>query len=268
MKLAKKKKKFTRKSNQEKNKYILNNINMKTTLKIIVFFISILLTSCNANLNIGDGIDGSGNVITEKRTITTPFTKIDASTGVEVIIEQGLPTEVEVELDDNLMEYVTTKVQNGTLVIKIEENINPNNNVIIRVKTNLIDVLECSSGANITSKNNLKGTNLKIKTSSGSFVTLDLEFEEVDSESTSGSEIKLSGKALVLKTKSSSGSEINAQDLDANEITAQSTSGSSTMVSPIVLLNAKASSGSSIEYFKDPKKLIKEETSGGSVSKN
>ena len=79
---------------------------MKTTLKIIVLFISILLTSCNANLNIGDGIDGSGNVITEKRNITDSFTKIEASTGVEVILEQGTTTEVEVEIDDNLMEKI------------------------------------------------------------------------------------------------------------------------------------------------------------------
>ena len=83
---------------------------MKTTLKIIVLFISILLTSCNANLNIGDGIEGSGNVITEKRKITDSFTKIKASTGVEVILEQGNTTEIEVEIDDNLIEYVNKAV--------------------------------------------------------------------------------------------------------------------------------------------------------------
>ena len=93
---------------------------MKTTLKIMVLFISILLTSCNANLNIGDGIEGSGNVITEKRKITDSFTKIKASTGVEVILEQGNTTEIEVEIDDNLIEYVITKVENGTLIAKID----------------------------------------------------------------------------------------------------------------------------------------------------
>ena len=71
----------------------------------------------------------------------------------------------------------------------------------------------------------------------------------------------------LVKTNSSSGSTINAQELAANEITAESTSGSNTSVNPIVLLNAKASSGSSIEYVKEPKKVVKEESSGGSVSK-
>ena len=239
---------------------------MKTTLKIMVLFISILLTSCNANLNIGDGIEGSGNVITEKRKITDSFTKIKASTGVEVILEQGNTTEIEVEIDDNLIEYVITKVENGTLIAKIDGNITTSEVIIIRIKTAEIDGLKASSGASIRSKNTLRGTNITFETSSGSVINADLEYEKVVSEASSGSEITLSGKALIVETSSSSGSTINAQDLAANEITAESTSGSNTTVNPIVLLNAKASSGSSIVYVKAVKKIVKEESSGGSVS--
>lgn len=241
---------------------------MKTTLKLIVLLLTLSITSCNGNLNLIDGIDGSGNVVTEKRNIETPFTKIQASTGVEVILEQGSPSEVEVEVDDNLMKYIVTRVENGTLIVKIDGNINTMESAIVRVKTKTIEGLESSSGASIKTINKLSGTSLALKTSSGSTIQADLEYEKVSCESTSGSEIKVSGKALALDTKSSSGSEIDAKDLAANEITAQSTSGSSTTVNPIVLLNAKASSGSSIDYVKEPKKVVKEETSGGSVSFN
>jgi hypothetical protein len=241
---------------------------MKTTLKLIVLLLTLSLTSCNGNLNLIDGIDGSGNVVTEKRNIETPFTKIQASTGVEVILEQGSPSEVEVEVDDNLMKYIVTRVENGTLIVKIDGNINTMESAIVRVKTKTIEGLESSSGASIKTINKLSGTSVALKTSSGSTIQADLEYEKVSCESTSGSEIKVSGKALALDTKSSSGSEINAKELASNEITAQSTSGSSTTVNPIVLLNAKASSGSSIDYVKEPKKVVKEETSGGSVSFN
>ena len=241
---------------------------MKTTLKLIVLLLTLSLTSCNGNLNLIDGIDGSGNVVTEKRNIETPFTKIQASTGVEVILEQESPSEVEVEVDDNLMKYIVTRVENGTLIVKIDGNINTMESAIVRVKTKTIEGLESSSGASIKTINKLSGTSVALKTSSGSTIQADLEYEKVSCESTSGSEIKVSGKALTLDTKSSSGSEINAKELASNEITAQSTSGSSTTVNPIVLLNAKASSGSSIDYVKEPKKVVKEETSGGSVSLN
>ena len=241
---------------------------MKTTLKLIVLLLTLSLTSCNGNLNLIDGIDGSGNVVTEKRNIETPFTKIQASTGVEVILEQGSPSEVEVEVDDNLMKYIVTRVENGTLIVKIDGNINTMESAIVRVKTKTIEGLESSSGASIKTINKLSGTSVALKTSSGSTIQADLEYEKVSCESTSGSEIKVIGKALALDTKSSSGSEINAKELASNEITAQSTSGSSTTVNPIVLLIAKASSGSSIDYVKEPKKVVKEETSGGSVSFN
>ncbi len=241
---------------------------MKTTFKLIILLLTLSLTSCNGNLNLIDGIEGSGNVITEKRNIEPPFTKIQASTGVEVVLEQGAPSEIEVEVDDNLMKYIVTKVENGTLIVKIDGNINTMENAIIHVKNKTIEGLESSSGASIKTINKLSGTNLILKTSSGSVIQADLEFEKVSCESTSGSEIKVSGKTLTLNTKSSSGSDIEAQDLAANEIFAQSTSGSNTTVNPIVLLNAKASSGSSIDYVKEPKKVVKEETSGGSVSFN
>lgn len=241
---------------------------MKTTLKLIVLLLTLSLTSCNGNLNLIDGIDGSGNVVTEKRNIETSFTKIQASTGVEVILEQGSPSEVEVEVDDNLMKYIVTRVENGTLIVKIDGNINTMESAIVRVKTKTIEGLESSSGASIKTINKLSGTSVALKTSSGSTIQADLEYEKVSCESTSGSEIKVSGKALALDTKSSSGSEIDAKELASNEITSQSTSGSSTTVNPIVLLNAKASSGSSIDYVKEPKKVVKEETSGGSVSFN
>jgi hypothetical protein len=139
--------------------------------------------------------------------------------------------------------------------------------VNVRVKMGIVSGLESSSGSSITSENKLQGTSIALKSSSGSEIETELEYETVSCESTSGSEIKASGKALRLETRSSSGSEINASNLAANEIYAQSTSGSSTTVKPIVKLDAKASSGSSIDYVQDPKKISKEETSGGSVDK-
>ena len=241
---------------------------MKTTFKLVAFLLTITLLSCNANLNLNDGVEGSGNVITEKRTINENFDKISASTGVTVIVEQGSPTDVEVETDDNLMQYVITKVENGTLIVKIEGNINTMSSIDVRVRMSSIVGLESTSGSRISSKNTLKGSTIAVKSSSGSEIDAVLEYENVSCESSSGSNITVAGKALKLETASSSGSEIEAQDLAANEITAQSTSGSSIIVNPIVFLNAKASSGSSIDYVKEPKKVIKEETSGGSVSLN
>lgn len=238
------------------------------TKVIIVTIVALLMTSCKYDIDLGDGINGNGNVITEKRTINESFTKIEVNRGVEVIVEQDNEVAVEVEADDNVIKHITTKVVNGVLVVSTDESIDSAEAETVRVKMPTINGLESSSGSNISSKNSLKGTSIKVKSSSGSEIEATLEYESVKSESTSGSEITLAGKALKLETDSSSGSEINASNLLANDVVSEGSSGSSTTVNPLVSLKAKASSGSSINYKGTPKEINKEETSGGDVSKN
>lgn len=237
---------------------------MKTILKTMICLMGFILISCNENFN--TGIQGSGNITKEKRAIATSFDKIASSSGITVIVEQGSPTSIEVETDDNIQQYVITKVENGTLVVKVEGSIHTESPINVTVKMPTITSLESSSGSTISSKNTLRGTEISLTTSSGSEIEAVLEYEKVSCDSSSGSNITVSGKALNLQTSTSSGSEINAEELAANEITSDASSGSFTKVKPIVKLKGTASSGSSINYFQKPRTLIKEESSGGSVS--
>lgn len=237
---------------------------MKNTLKILLCSIGLIFLSCNENFN--TGIQGSGNITKEKRTIAADFEKIASSSGVTVVVEQGSPASVEVETDDNIQQYVITRVENGTLVVKVEGSIHTESSINVSIKTPIIRGLESSSGSTISSKNTLRGNEISLTTSSGSEIEAVLEYEKVSCDSSSGSNITVSGKALNLQTSTSSGSEINAEELASNEIIADASSGSFTKVKPIVKLKGTASSGSSITYYQTPKTLIKTESSGGSVS--
>ena len=237
--------------------------------KIIATTIAALLfSSCHIkDIHIGDGIDGNGNVTTEKRNIEGNFTKIEVSRGLNVTLEQADNYFVEVEADENLQDHITAKVENGTLIITTDENIDEATAKNIRVKLPSLTAIETNSGSSVTTNNTFNGIDINVKTSSGSEADLSLEFDNVRCESSSGSTIAVKGKALKLTTASSSGSEIDAQGLLVNDVISESTSGSSTDVHPLVSLNAKASSGSSIDYGSSPKTVTKEESSGGSVSK-
>lgn len=237
--------------------------------KIIAATIAaVLFSSCHIrDIQIGNGIDGNGNVTTEKRHVEGNFTKIDVSRGLIVTLEQADTYLVEVEADENLQEHITTKVENGTLFITSDENIDDATAKNILVKLPSLTSIETTSGSSVTTNNTFKGTDIDVKTSSGSEADLNIEFDNVRCESTSGSTLAVKGKALKLNTHSSSGSEIDANGLLVNDVVSESTSGSSTDVHPLVSLNAKASSGSSIDYGSSPKTVVKEESSGGSVSK-
>ncbi len=244
--------------------------------KFVIFFskviaatlVALSITSCNHNINFGKSITGSGNVTTEKRNLAN-FDKVTVSQGLECEIIYSDKLEVTVEADDNLINGIHTTVENGTLDISSEYD-NYINVVSKRIIVHMPKIvsLESTSGSTLKSGNILKSDDIRLKSSSGSSLEVEVEADKVTLETSSGSEQTVIGKALKVYSASSSGSTIDADELLANEVFAQSTSGSSTSVNAAVLLDGKASSGSSISYSNSPKEVRKEESSGGSVSKD
>jgi hypothetical protein len=235
---------------------------------IAATLVAVSLTSCNHNFNFGNSVTGSGNVITEKRNVAN-FDKVTVSQGLECEVIFSDKSEVTIEADENLIKGIHTTVQNGTLDITSEYDnyINVKSKRIIVHMPKIVS-LESTSGSTLKSGNILNSDDITFKSSSGSYLEVEVEADKVTLETSSGSEQKVTGKALKVFTASSSGSHIDANGLLANEVKAQASSGSSTSVNAAVLLDGKASSGSSITYLNSPKEVRKEESSGGSVSKD
>ncbi|MFC4817277.1 MULTISPECIES: head GIN domain-containing protein [unclassified Flavobacterium] len=236
---------------------------------VMAAIVALLLGSCKLETTgLGKSIKGSGNVVTKERNLND-FTKVEVKKGLECEVVQSSTFKVEVEADDNLQDGILTTVENGTL--KITSKYNNYHNVAskkVKVFMPIIESLETNSGADLRTVGVIKSNTIHVKSGSGSSIDAEIESENITLESTSGSTIKASGKAILVNTLSSSGSSIEAERLIANEIRAQSTSGSSTKVNPILILNAQASSGSHVEYVNTPKRVTKQETSGGSVSRD
>ncbi|RZJ67035.1 MAG: DUF2807 domain-containing protein [Flavobacterium sp.] len=234
------------------------------------FTLAALLAICFASCQDFDvkTIVGSGNVKTETRNIQGNFTKIKASRGLDVEIEQADVTSVVVEADDNLISHITTKLEGNTLVISSDYNGYTNVTAKkVTVKMPKIEGLTAEAGSSIRSLNNLISENLSLETNSGANMKVVVEAEDLSAESSSGSTLEVSGKAIDFDTNSSSGSGVEAGQLLANDVSADASSGSHIVVHPIVKLDGKASSGGSVEYNNDPKSLERDESSGGSVGK-
>lgn len=232
---------------------------------IVAALMALLFASCGHSMNF-NGIKGSGNITTETRTANEDFKKIEVSHGIKVIVEQSDNKSISVEADDNLQQHIITKIENGVLKIESDENYNATETPVVKVKMPVTNGLNANSGSEIASLGTLITENIDVESSSGSQINITVEADAIKIESTSGSSIEVGGKALKVETSSSSGSTIDAKNLMANEVISQTSSGSTTSVYPIVKLEAKASSGSNISYHKIPKTVSKEENSGGSVS--
>lgn len=236
------------------------------TKTIVALLIALLVSSCQ--YDIGDSIKGSGKIATETRSISEDFTGIEVSRGIEVEIRQNTSKTIEVKADDNIIEYILTTVEDGTLLITLDKSIKNSSTKKVMVSMPIIESLRTSSGSSIESRNTLVVSKIEVKASSGSDIELKVEAENIQCESSSGSNIMIEGKALKLETSSSSGSDIDAKNLLANDVIANSSSGSSISVHPILSLNAKASSGGDIIYYNNPKEINKKTSSGGDVEPN
>ncbi|WP_033956360.1 head GIN domain-containing protein [Psychroserpens jangbogonensis] len=239
---------------------------MTTLTKIIVTaLLGVLLTSCNFDLNLG--VKGNGDVTTTDREINGDFNAIEVSRGLDVYLTQGDTESIRVQADENLQEIIVVEVENGVLSIYADENIGSAASKKIMVNFKNIDRISASSGSDLISTNVISGDELKISTSSGSDVELEVEVESLICESSSGSDIKLSGSTNTFRADASSGSDIKAAKLKAIKTIAEANSGADITVNTSKELTAHANSGGDIKYYGNPEKVEKNDGPSGSIRK-
>ncbi|MEO8515711.1 MAG: DUF2807 domain-containing protein, partial [Flavobacterium sp.] len=169
---------------------------MVQLVKIVVgAYVALLFSSCKGDIAF-KSITGSGKVVTEERNVGT-FTKIEVANGLECEVIQSEKITVAVEADDNLQKGIITKVENGTLKIhSIYNNYTNVSSKKIKVQMPTIASLETTSGSTLTTRNIIKGNDISLKSSSGSDLEANIESDKITLESTSGSTMTVSGKAL------------------------------------------------------------------------
>ncbi len=241
---------------------------MKTKTKYIFgILLSFILMSCQFNGNFGVGVKGNGNVIKEDRVVTENFNSIEVSRGMDVYLTQNNNASLMVEADENLHDIIITEVENNTLKIYADENISSSKSKKVFVNFKDVNRIVSTSGSDIYSTNIIKAENLKLKTTSGSDMELEIEADVVECESTSGSDLRLAGTANKLYAKATSGSDIKAGNLKAEYCKASATSGADIILNTTDELYAKASSGGDIKYYGNPDKISKNDSASGNISK-
>ena len=243
---------------------------MTTLIKFIVgILFSLLLSSCAFDISFGQ-IRGNGNVQTENLDITQNFEGISAGNGWDVYLEKGDRVSVTVEADENLIEAMDIYVKGNTLKIYCEDNIGraTSKKVYVTYVGNL-DYIGASSGADVFTKEVLKGEELSLNVSSGGSIQAEAVVRTIDTDVSSGGDIKIAGSTERLTADVSSGGMIKAKALKAKNANANASSGGSIDLYVTDDLRARASSGGDIDYWGDPETVDtpKKSMSGGSVSR-
>lgn len=135
---------------------------------------------------------GPGQMITEFRTVG-PFSGLEMKGSAKVIIMQDSTFEVKVEAGAHLMNYITTKVVNGTLVISEDKNNIANYKPVrVYVSAQYLDKVILSGSGDI-SGNNLLATNMLAVLSGSGAMYLGADVNSMETELTGSGTLDIVG---------------------------------------------------------------------------
>ncbi len=232
--------------------------NWRSLMTIWLVAFSLIAVSCIAHIH------GNGKVVKEERSVSG-FDQISASTGIEVTLTQDSFEKVVVEADENIQKILKTEVTGGKLKIYLEEGVYYAKKMKVYVTLKQLKALEASAGSEVKSENQIKSESLKINSSSGSQIRMEVGCTMVSLDSSSGSKMNVSGTTQSVKAGCSSGANLDASKLVAENGDVTASSGADMDVNVTKDLKAHASSGAGIKVYGNPATRDTNSSSGGSV---
>lgn len=234
-------------------------------LTTLVLAISCIIT-VNAQQN--KKIKGNGNVVTIERNMGE-YHGLQVSGPYEVELIEGKEGKITIEGEDNILEYVETKVRAGKLIIKSVDNMNlrRTEKVIITVPVQRIDNIRLSGSGKVYSKKTLDTERLKIRTSGSRNLDLVLDSENISITTSGSSRIKLEGHSGNLDVTASGSSIVNAYELKVEEAKIVLSGSSKVRVTINKAIDAKVSGSGNISYKGNPEKINTKTSGSGKVTK-
>lgn len=163
---------------------------------------------------------------------------------------------------------INVEVTDGKLKIKAKGIFNTSKiKAKMKLKLPAWEVITASAGAKVFSFENWSGNDLLLKSSSGARLKMVVNAGIVSAQVSSGAYIALKGTAQSVKFKASSSAELDAIELKSNNAEVYCSSGSRLKLRVDEELKAKASSGGTIKYIGNAKRVETNKTSGGVVDR-
>lgn len=191
------------------------------------------------------GVEGSGNVVTERRVVGN-FRGIDVGGVYQVEITVQKDFSVTVEADDNIVPMVQTEVEGGTLKISSDGRISPKSTIRIKIGAPDINDLDVSGAANVT----LAG----------------IKNAELAVHSSGASKIQVNGETTKLTVDVSGATKVDANDLRTENADVEATGASNVFVNVSGTLKAEATGASHVTYSGTPTSVQKSTSGVGSIA--
>ena len=190
------------------------------------------------------GEKGSGDLVTETRDVK-PFTRIETRGSADITVIVGEEQTVEITFDDNLIDYIETRVRGKTLKIDHTESYSSQSACEIVITVPSLERISCSGSGDIVVER-LNAESFEFKLSGSGHFTAEGKAEELD--------INLSGSG-----------DIDTRDLVAQEAYVKISGSGDVKVHAVESLEAKVSGSGDISYYGDPEHVSRSVTGSGRI---
>lgn len=189
-------------------------------------------------------VQGSGVKETESRR-PEPFSALRVSGKIRARVLCGCPQGVSVTTDDNLLQYLDTRVRNGELSVGFNRSVSSKTGVELEVSLPKLEGLAISGAGEVSIS--------------------DAESDELCIGVSGAAEVGVSGKADTLRLKISGAGKIHAAELAADKASVRITGAGSVELRAEKELNVRISGAGSVRCAGQPGKVEKHITGAGRV---
>lgn len=235
------------------------------TLSLVVAF----TISCSAQW--GKKIKGNGKTVTIDRSVGD-YDAVALSGWFDVDLVDGKEGKITLEGESNLLEYITTEVKDGKLVIKVEKGVNLkpsswDDGIRITVPVETISSLALSGSGDIVGKKTIKTDKFRTAMSGSGDITVSVEANSVVAAMSGSGDITLSGNTRDFDATISGSGDIKAYDLEADNVDAKVSGSADIKVTATKMLKARVTGSGDISYRGNPDKVDTKASGSGDISK-
>jgi hypothetical protein len=195
------------------------------------------------------GEKGSGKVATESRNVSG-FTTVELDGDGKLVLEQTGTESLTITADDNLMQYLTSEVQDGKLKLGTKRgvNVNPSGELIYKVTARKVDGIVAAGSGSVQAKG-IMTESLKTTIAGSGDCTITGQADQ--------HEILIAGSG-----------KVDAPDLKSKNVTISIAGSGDAVLAASEKLEVSILGSGSVEYIGDPVVTTKANLGSGTVKKH
>lgn len=234
-------------------------------VSLAVALTGVVLTALPGQAHAGDApISATGPAVTEAR-MPGEFHAIAVSGGIELKVRQGAQAAIEVKAEANLLPYLETVAENGTLQVRWKKGSKLRVKDTPQVTVTAVDLQSiASTGSSDIAVTALKTSRLAVKLAGTGAIAIDaIQADDLSISIAGSGDMKASGQARRLQLSIAGSGDIQCDALKADDVAISISGSGDASVQAAKSLSVKISGSGDVLYRGDPQVTSAISGSGG-----